>query len=321
MKNLFIFTIIALISLQSFGQYRGVGDEYVWDVITFEEPYQYIEIDTSQQNIWQIGEPSKTFFSSDFDIQNAIVTDTLNNYPPNNYSYFDLKFGNFNHSDYGMSVFFEINHKYDTDTLKDGGYISVSYDMGETWKNIIEDDENFNYMGYKPSDLYMNENLYTQTDTLHNGEYGFSGKSEDWVSTVFYWHVYLIRNAVDFPNDTTILRFNFLSDDVDNAKEGWMIDNIKLYSVDLGGSIEDNQASKIRIYPNPINENSMIYLESIEKEISVEILDIQGKLVYHTKCFNTGKIKLKDCKLQHGLYFVRVKSPKELLGIEKLMVN
>ena len=62
---------------------------YRWDVIS---DYKYILIDTTiDNNIWQIGKPSKSLFSSALSSPNAIITDTSNTYPINNESYFYLK--------------------------------------------------------------------------------------------------------------------------------------------------------------------------------------------------------------------------------------
>ena len=59
----------------------------------FESPTDIpIEIDSlNASNIWQIGEPSKTLFSSARSNPNALVTDTLNNYPVNDSSSFIVR--------------------------------------------------------------------------------------------------------------------------------------------------------------------------------------------------------------------------------------
>ena len=105
----------------------------IWTVITFEEPSPYIHINPSAQNIWQIGAPQKIFFNSAYSVPNTIVTDTINFYPVNNQSSFDLYVGAFNMGgmwgwNYPLDIFIDFRHKYDTDTLIDGGYITVSWD-------------------------------------------------------------------------------------------------------------------------------------------------------------------------------------------------
>src|ERR1041384_4098256 len=50
-----------------------------------------IMLDTSSTNIWQIGRPQKIIFDSAATFPNALVTDTINNYPDSNVSRFTFK--------------------------------------------------------------------------------------------------------------------------------------------------------------------------------------------------------------------------------------
>ena len=47
-----------------------------------------IGIGTNTNNIWQVGKPQKTLFSSASTTPNVIITDTINYYPNNNVSTF-----------------------------------------------------------------------------------------------------------------------------------------------------------------------------------------------------------------------------------------
>ena len=316
MKNFILLLTISLTTLQSFAQ----RTEFVWDTITFEEPCEYLVVDTSNQNIWQVGEPNKIFFDSAYSITNAVVTDTMNFYPVNNNSYFDLKIGEFNYNYYyPYDIFIEIKHKFDTDTLKDGGFITVSYDEGLTWTNIINDTSGFWDMTPR-NDGYSGVNLYSDNDTLFNGEFGFSGYSNDWITTWFTWHIIPVKNNMDFIGDTMIVRFNFMSDNVENNKEGWMIDDIKLYSVDLGGGINDFKPLKFRISPNPMNETANIELNDY-REIELSIFDIQAKIVRQQNFFNNQSIIINREKFNPGIYFVKLKTGKNLIGIRKLIIK
>jgi hypothetical protein len=316
MKNLILLLTISLTTLQSFAQWT----EFVWDTITFEEPYEFLVIDTSSQNIWQVGEPNKIFFDSAFSTTNAIVTDTLNFYPLNNNSYFDLKIGEFNYNYYyPYDIFIEIKHKFDTDTLKDGGFITVSYDEGLTWTNIINDTSGF-WSVTPGNDGYSGVNLYSDNDTLFNGEFGFSGYSNDWITTWFTWHIFPVKNNLDFIGDTMIVRFNFISDNIENNKEGWMIDDIKLYSVDLGGGINDIKSLKFIITPNPMNETAIIELNNYN-EIELSIFNIQGQLVGQKNYFNNQSIIINRDKFNSGIYFVKIRTDDNSIGIRKLIIK
>ena len=316
MKNLILLLTITLSTLQSFAQWS----EFVWDTISFEEPYEYIVIDISNQNIWQIGEPNKTFFDSAYSKNNAIVTDTTNCYPVNNYSYFDLKLGNFNFPDYfGFDVCVEIKHKFNTDTLKDGGFITVSYDNGITWLNIIKDTT----IMYQITPTYPyegSENLYSENDTLYNGELGFSGNSNGWITTLFSWYMLPCKDNMDFEGDTMIVRFNFISDSIGNNKEGWMIDNIKLYSFDLGGGLNNLKPLNFRISPNPMTETTFIDLANY-KELELSIIDIQGKTIRKKMYMNNQLIRINKYDLNPGIYFIKIITDDNLINVKKLIIK
>jgi len=56
-----------------------------------------IEFDTTGTNIWQVGPPQKTIFSSAATAPNVLVTDTVNFYPTNNSSSFQFTLNNFDY--------------------------------------------------------------------------------------------------------------------------------------------------------------------------------------------------------------------------------
>lgn len=314
MKNLILLIIILLTAQQLDAQRQ----EYIWNTIDFEEPCEYVEIDTSSQNIWEIGKPSKILFDSAYSITNAIITDSINNYPINNYSYFDLYIGYFNIDWYPEDIFIEIKHKFDTDTLKDGGYITVSYDMGSTWRNIIMDSV---YGEVSPGwEGSGSKNLYSEDDRLFNGEYGFSGNSKEWISTWFCWHLIPVKSSKDFIGDTMIIRFNFISDSIENNKEGWMIDNIKLYSEDLGGGIDSSMPLEFKIFPNPMKDFAFVDVKK-DGKIEICLYDIRGQLhrQMHYEAYET--IRFEKDNLTPGIYFLKIRTNENIVGVKKLIVK
>ncbi|RLD63787.1 MAG: hypothetical protein DRJ01_02850 [Bacteroidetes bacterium] len=314
MKKIFFLSAVIFICTSSFSQ----ENIHVHDTICFENPYEYIKIDTSSQNLWQIGIPKKTFFDSAFSLPNAIVTDTINFYPVNNSCYFDLLIGNFNYPVYYPQSFgVEIKHKFDTDTLKDGCYFTISFDNGKTWDNII-----------KNSSPYFNPNntgisLYTINDTLFNGEMGFSGKSDTWLTTSFYWSECVTKSHEHEMNDyAVILRFNFISDSIQNNKEGWMIDNIKLISnTDFGDIKTVQNFGNINIYPNPFTSFSKLYFNKYYRTVELNIYNIQGQLVESQRYLNKRTVKINKNNLKTGVYFFKIILDDRIIETKKVIVE
>ena len=327
MKTRLFILSFALVAVHVVAQ-----EEYTWGMITFEEPVpDYFEIGDSSENIWQIGKPDKSFFESAYSQGNAMVTDTINSYPPDNYSYFDIAIGEFN-NDSGFFVwdfFIEMKHKFDTNFHKDGGYITISYDNKQTWVNIINDTSplfqtspGYDYFfGSNENDPYM-EGLYTTSDTLFNGEYGFSGNSGDWMTTRFGWYTIPVKSQMEF--DTLYVRFNFISDSasggLDTGHEGWMIDDIRLYSIDMGDGVKDEKNLEFTILPNPVRESAVVRMQAY-REIELDIYDIQGRMIRRKRYFDNTPIVLDRGQLKSGVYFVRILTDGNMSGVRRLVVE
>lgn len=316
MKNIYVvvcFLISAIFTANA--QVYSVGDTIQDYLIPFETSVSDVQVGDSANTIWQLGQPSNILFDSAYSAPYAMVTDTLGFYPVNNYSYFDLFITDNNFPYFFEQVQLEFMHKFDTDSLKDGGYITISYDEGQTWINVIEDNT-FNYDNTPANDWgfinYEEPNLYSLEDTLFNGEKGFSGNSDGWVKTRLSWYRVPVKSVNDYwESDTLFIRFNFISDDIDNNKEGWMIDNIRMYQVDLGSKVKVIKPSIFSIHPQPANDYIIIQKESNNKE-RLEISDLQGRLIKEVIIFDSPQ-KIDISYLKQGTYILSIGEQREKL--------
>jgi hypothetical protein len=321
-KSAFLITFLACL-FSSNAQTKAPGDTIgIWSEIDFDNSVNFIHNDTSAQNIWQIGRPQKTIFDSAYSAPNVMITDTVNHYPANNHSFFDLYVGSFNNAMYPYDLFFDFWHKYDTDSLKDGGYITVSWDKGQTWANIIHDDTNYIYYfspgvnGFVPT-----PNLYNDSNILFNGETGFSGNSNGWIHTTLAWYALPVKTII--PSDTMIVRFNFISDNIDTQKEGWLIDHIRIFSIDLGGNVNDlfNSDDLTKISPNPFMDETLISFENSFQTAEMKVYDLQGKLIKQQKEISNNRIHLSSSGLESGVYFLRILLDGKKVVAKKVIVN
>lgn len=177
MKKIYLIGLSFFLLLISYAQIDNVGDTLEGTFNNFEVPVQFLEIPTFASNIWEIGRPSKFQLNQAYSSNKAIITDTINTYPLNNHSYFDLFITAASIPDYPYQIQVEFMHKFVTDTMLDGGYITISYDKGLSWENIIDDSEwHYQENPHQPWG-FSNINIYSDTDTLFNGEKGYSGRS------------------------------------------------------------------------------------------------------------------------------------------------
>jgi hypothetical protein len=66
-----------------------------------------------------------------------------------------------------------------------------------------------------------------------------------------------------------------------------------------------NQAGKLRLYPNPVNDELIIEYAGDHDGLTIEILDLQGR-VLQSHNMDFSKIKLNVTRLEPGIYFSRI---------------
>ena len=306
-KKLSLFLLLCNFFFYAGAQINPWLGIYDIDFCNFETGFQgsRLSLDTSAQNLWQIGLPSKPFFDTAYSAPNAILTDSINPYAASNHSWFEIRFP-MNY--FGIIVGFK--HKFQTDTLVDGGYIEVSYNDGVTWANVIHDTlmQHFEF---------NTENMYADSDTLAGGNFGFSGSTGNWIYTRIQW-----TWALRWPDSLT-LRFHFISDSTQTNKAGWMIDDIRFSSADYGGAVDElKYNSVLNVYPNPFSQNAVITLRNEDsRQHELRIFDRFGRAVKYLENLHGNEIILAREDLPAGIYFFKVMSETESIGFGKFVVE
>lgn len=312
----FLLILITTISLNSYSQFNPWYGAIPHEYCDFDTNHsQRLVIDyLNSNNDWVIGSTNKPFFGSSNSLPNAIMTDSLNPYSINNLSYFDLTFSAWDGSGFPFNMYIQFDHKYETDSLIDGGFITTSHDSGQTWQNVIFDSTSCcTNNGYQIN----SENLYTSIDTLANGEFGFSGSSE-WKTTILQW-IWMLP-VKQQPSDTMIVRFNFLSDGIQTNKDGWIIDNIVIGEVDLGSSIKESfNLLDVELYPTLITDYFNYKIVNEEKLDRLTITNVSGVNVLALN--SPSKINKVDVShLAAGVYFVHFIAKKKTTS-KKIVVK
>jgi len=293
MKRILLF--LTLICLTNIGKAQI-------DTITFESFTSKILIDSTSNNLWQIGKPQKVFFDSAFAGKKAILTDTILDYPPNDTSTFIYIINNqcLQNCITCMSFW----HKYDMDSIGDKGLIDASYDGGNSWL-LLKDTFDYGmsqfYSFFWDSDYHLVNGVNTPHKLIT------SGRSEGWIQSTFCWQWYpMVKiDTIISPPDSLMVRFTFISDSLIKNKEGWMIDDFYTFLPICSGINEENSIENIvSVYPNPANNN--ITIESLQKS-TIEILNIQGQTILQQK-IQQGKTDIDISSLAKGIYILRVTS-------------
>ena len=259
-------------------------------------------------NCWVYGESSKNFLNSSLPLE-GWVTDSINNYETNLNSEFVVSVPH-NEISYGVT-WISFEHKYETDSLKDGGYLLFSCDSN-TWNDV--------YSGgwSNPPEIIHTENYHTSL--IQGTTQAFTGSSSDWItsSVSIMWYVPVFHedetrggNGCDWESmDTIYFKFVFESDSIQNEKGGWMIRNITVGAYGLGGNITDQSQQLLLINPNPTTSTLQIQLpENNVKAIRTRIYDMTGRLV-RQETFNPD---IDVSELDFGQYVIVVETEKGFL--------
>jgi len=283
------------------------------DFIDFETNNgQYFSIDSSQTfNIWQIGKPQKTFLNSSYSSPNGIITDTLNDYPVNNISSFQIQVHPSAGNCWGMGMMY-FYHKYDFEQKKDGGYIEVKYDYDTTWTNIIFDTD--------PQVGTYASNMYTSKDTIKGHIPAFTGTSNGWVRSEFNWRWQI---GVKKPfHDFLSIRFTMKSDSNNTNQEGWLIDNIYLkldYCTSSINSISQKNNNTF-IYPNPVNNiSTLVFPNKQDVLTTIRIFDNIGREIKSMETYDS-KVMIDKNVFSEGIYYYQITQNETIVGQDEFIV-
>ncbi len=288
-KNLlFIFFLLCpfLGQSQYLSQYFDGADTLEWNSV-------FIEIDTSSSNVWQIGMPSKTLFSSALSIPNAILTDTLNFYPLNNNSSFSFYLPT---EDFGWGILaIQWMQKIDLESGMDGGIIEFSNDSGMSWANAFNNPFVYSFYGFDEANA----------DTLVSGDLAFSGTDTIWRDIWLCFDVSWLNWG-----DNLSIRYRLQSDSVESNSEGWMIDNMMVHPTFVHTMNEVDQAEYMTINPNPttgkieINTRKNADYHIIE---SIQLINSNGESVKEYGVSPT-KFTIDIGDQANGVYILKVKT-------------
>jgi hypothetical protein len=251
-----------------------------------------INTGSDSTNIWQVGVPNKGIFDAAATFPNALLTDTVNFYPPNDTSSFQFAVIPWTFS--GILAL-QWKQKLDMDVGLDGGKIETSIDGGLSWQNVFDDPHVYNFYGYQPGN----------SDTLPSGDLVFSGTDSVWQDI---WLCYDYSWLSFF--DSMMVKFTFISDSTDTQQEGWMIDNL-LAHVTLIHTVGESQPDKyLRVYPNPASDRIHIETQKIQTFHIIEemyLMNASGQVVDEWRNEPT-KFYINTQKYSNGLYYLKVKT-------------
>ncbi len=171
-------------------------------------PILTIDFNANPNNIWQIGTPQKPNLNSAWSVPKVIITDTINSYPVNDTSSFTIESTAMAPSSSIGWFHFGLQFRYfvDSDTLTDFGMIEFSPDNGTSWIDLLNDPTYSGYLNWGSPPVLSGTSGGWKEDGIYMGDLGDFLDIQP--GTVFKW------------------RFTFISDGIQNNRDGLMYDNI-----------------------------------------------------------------------------------------------
>lgn len=249
--------------------------------INFDSISQYIIIDSTANNVWQVGNTTKCFFGNYSSGEKVMITDTVNYYSSDNYSSFTLNFPFFMGEWNGVCM--HVDYSLDSDTLKDGGYVEYSFDNDTNWTVL-------------PNNLAEGNSIFN--DTITGGTPAITGQHKLWS---------LDDCSCFFGSGYPKYRFVFKSDAIDNQRCGWSIYNIILNVIycDGTGEIKTNDHYS-NVYPNPVTDVSYLKINAQNKEIDcIQFFNSLGMLLKTLSPLKNDVAILRE-EFAEGLYLYRI---------------
>lgn len=265
------------------------------EIINFEANSFSSRIDTNTYNtnhLWKVGVPNKSILKGAASPQNAIITDTVNPYSTNCSSSFIVALN--------QNETLRFKHKYSTTKRKDGGVIEVSADNGATWH--VPD----NQLLWGKGIAVMSPLNFDLGDTLFNGQFGFSGEQTSWVQDSISICYPALKKSSDF-----LVRFTFISDNVFDNKDGWMIDDLEItYFGGCPGAVNEQNVKTNELYPNPTQNDVTINISSeINSTVLFEIYNELGEKISTQNIsliYGINKVSIPTATLNNGIYFIKI---------------
>lgn len=112
--------------------------------------------------------------------------------------------------------------------------------------------------------------------------------------------------AIELDSDGKTLAVGAFGNDGNGANSG----HVRIFVNPTLSIAENDLDNTLILHPNPTTHSSTLELGKNYNNVSLELYSILGKLIKKKNYFNTSNIKLETQNLVKGLYFIKVKLPK-----------
>lgn len=134
-----------------------------------------------------------------------------------------------------------------------------------------------------------------------------------------------VKEEIDltpYAGENIRLRFRLVTD-VFVTADGYYFDDLMITIVDTETSIDntsDESDSKVSVYPNPANENTMLTIKGLYRPAEISIFDINGRILIQKTVNPTESSMIQLGSIAPGIYLLKVSDNRSIDQI-KLIVK
>lgn len=154
----------------------------------------------------------------------------------------------------------------------------------------------------------------SKTDTIAIGGFYNSANITSYTNAVL--NLTYLGNASP---DTAIIMFSAITTTSKNAGSVFTIDDLAFAGGNVGIKEQKNELD-FTLFPNPSKGETFLNFNSIQKEITLTIFDLQGKEISKNQYTNQAKISVLTSQFDAGIYIVKV-SNGTTTSFKKLVVE
>ena len=163
-------------------------------------------------------------------------------------------------------------------------------------------------------------NVFTSNESYYSLKLAPNGK------------IYVARNVnqnyigvINCP-DSVGLNCNYVNSGVylGGKQSGWGLNNLMEYGIyckPITTSINENEISKIKIYPNPFSTQTTLQTDNFLKDATLTVDNCFGQAVKQIKNIAGQTVVLSRDNLPRGMYFLRLTENNKTLTVDKLVIT
>lgn len=268
--------------------------------MTFEDAGGLLQLDTIYPaGCWQVGSPNKPVFTSAYSEPNALVTDTLLPHAATSTCYAEFSTTVDDNGYYGKWLSFR--HRMDMDSSQSFGWVEIQAPFDTVWYRAGDWSNWFLYMTE-----FSGDGVATDTGVVFTGSNaGWTGVgiSLDCLSVLF-------GENTDRGGGSPVLRYRFVfqGDANTGARDGWMIDDVRVASRVCLGRVKENADEQLVVYPVPTSGHITLDWGRIGRESGdLRVIDTRGTVVHKSAGPAAVNRELDVRDLPPGAYAVLVR--------------